>query len=74
MSVPDLLTERLRLRQIREADAEALYPVLSDVDLMTYWSSAPHTNSAETRAYVAQNAADTPDIQCWAITEKAGDN
>ena len=62
-----LETERLTLRGIGPDDAEAMFPVLSDVALMTWWSSAAHREIAETRAYLTY----TPDpdaMRSWAIT------
>ncbi|MBC7985592.1 MAG: GNAT family N-acetyltransferase [Sphingomonadaceae bacterium] len=66
---PVLTTERLVLRPLVEDDAEALHLVLSDRALMTWWSSAPHRDLAETQAYVAGNAAQDPWIT-WAITRE----
>lgn len=72
MPAPTLTTARLVLRQLRADDAEALYPVLSDARLMTWWSSGPHQSLAETEAYVARNSAQGQGWICWAIT--AGDD
>lgn len=70
MTVPTLKTARLVLRQLRadEADAIALFAVLSDPEVMIWWSSGPHESLAETREYLARNAADEQDWLCWAIT------
>jgi RimJ/RimL family protein N-acetyltransferase len=38
-----LETERLLLRPLKEADAEALYAIHSDPEVMRYWSSVPWT-------------------------------
>lgn len=72
MTAPTLTTPRLVLRQLRESDAAALYPVLSDPDVMIWWSSGPHRSLAETADYVKGNAADGQGYGCWAIT--AGDD
>jgi ribosomal-protein-alanine N-acetyltransferase len=71
-AVPVLSTERLRLRALGVEDAEALFPTLSDAELMTWWSSAPHQNVAETRAYFAPRV-EQDGWRCWAIT-LAGDD
>ena len=71
-AVPVLTTERLRLRALGVEDAEALFPTLSDAELMTWWSSAPHQNVAETRAYFAPRV-EQDGWRCWAIT-LAGDD
>lgn len=68
MPAPTLLSDRLILRQLRADDAEALFPVLSDTDVMIWWSSAAHETLAETKAYVAKNAEEGQGFQCWAIT------
>lgn len=48
---PVLATERLVLRELRVDDAEALYPLFSDVDMMRYWGE-PHDSPARTAAMV----------------------
>jgi RimJ/RimL family protein N-acetyltransferase len=70
---PVLATERLRLRQLTIDDAEALFPTLSDVELMTWWSSAPHKSVEETRAYFAPRV-DRQGWRCWAITLSGDDS
>lgn len=72
MPAPTLTTARLVLRQLREDDAAALFPVLSDPEVMTWWSSGPHTSPAETADYVKGNASEGQGYLCWAIT--AGDD
>lgn len=72
MPAPTLTTARLVLRQLRDDDAAALFPVLSDPEVMTWWSSGPHISPAETEAYVKGNAAEGQGYLCWAIT--AGDD
>ena len=72
MPAPTLTTDRLVLRQIRADDAEALFPVLSDPEVMTWWSSGPHQSLTETAEYVASNATEGQGFECWAIT--AGDD
>lgn len=49
---------RLRMRPQSVDDAEALFDALSDVDLMRYWSSAPHRCIDETRAYLGDRVGD----------------
>jgi ribosomal-protein-alanine N-acetyltransferase len=72
MTAPTLTTARLVLRQLREDDAAALFPVLSDPEVMIWWSSGPHASLAETDDYVKGNAAEGQGFDCWAIT--AGDD
>ncbi|OHD02123.1 MAG: GNAT family N-acetyltransferase [Sphingopyxis sp. RIFCSPHIGHO2_01_FULL_65_24] len=72
MPAPTLTTARLVLRQLRDDDAAALFPALSDPEVMTWWSSGPHASLAETADYVKGNAAEGQGFLCWAIT--AGDD
>ena len=72
MPAPTLTTARLVLRQLREDDAAALFSVLSDPDVMTWWSSGPPASLTETADYVKGNAAEGQGFDCWAIT--AGDD
>lgn len=69
---PILATERLRLRPMTVDDAEALFPTLSDADLMTWWSSAPHKSVEETRAYF-EPRVDRDGWRAWAITLASDD-
>lgn len=69
---PILITERLRLRPMTVDDAEAMFPTLSDAELMTWWSSAPHTSVEETRAYF-EPRVDRDGWRCWAITQSSND-
>jgi len=68
MAAPTLTTARLLLRQLRADDADALFRVLSDTELMTWWSSGAHQTPAETEAYVTRNSAEGQGWLCWAIT------
>lgn len=68
---PTLGTARLVLRPLVIADAEALWPAMSDPVLMTWWSSPSHRSIEETRAYVAGNASHDPYVT-WAITREGG--
>lgn len=68
MIAPTLTGERLILRQLHVDDAPALFDVLSDSDVMQFWSSGPHANVEETRKYAAWNADTSAGHICWAIT------
>jgi [ribosomal protein S5]-alanine N-acetyltransferase len=50
-------TPQLRLRPVTEADAEALFPFVSDVELPRYMSWAPHSSIDETRGWTRHCAA-----------------
>ncbi len=62
---PPIATTRLRLRARRPDDAEALFPSLSDADLMHWWSRPPYDSVAELREHFAQVH---DGWRCWAIT------
>jgi len=62
---PPLATERLRLRERRPEDAEALFPSLSDPELMRWWSRPPYESIEELHDHFAQEN----DVwRCWTIT------
>ena len=52
---PLLKTERLVLRPLHMTDAEALFPVFSDIDTMRYWSHSPVKSIAEMHEIIARN-------------------
>lgn len=65
-------SERLAMRPQVLDDAEALFEAYGDAELMTYWSSAPHKDVAETRAYLATRDPMKP-WRGWSITLKGND-
>jgi RimJ/RimL family protein N-acetyltransferase len=73
MNLPKLQSDRLILRALRVDDAEALHAAFSDEELMTWWSSGPHSTEAETLAYISQNC-EPPYSPTWAITMSGGDD
>lgn len=68
MTAPTLASEHLILRQLKVDDAPALFDILSDGEVMRYWSSGPHAHIDETRSYIAWNAETEAGHVCWAIT------
>lgn len=54
---PEIKTERLVLRPIRDDDLTALHAMLSDPEVMRYWSTLPHSSEAETAEWIAANRA-----------------
>jgi RimJ/RimL family protein N-acetyltransferase len=67
-----LASARLRLRPQRIDDAEALHAAYGDVDLMRYWSHAPHADVAETRAYLSERVG-KGDWRTWSVTLASDD-
>ncbi len=47
-----ITTDRIRLRRPLMSDAFDIHAFFSDADAMTYWSSGPHANLAETEAWL----------------------
>jgi RimJ/RimL family protein N-acetyltransferase len=53
MSATDTIqTERLLLRRMTHADTAAMHAILSDPEVMQFWSTLPHLTLAETEAWV----------------------
>lgn len=63
---------RLAMRPQTIDDAEALFAAYSDADLMRYWSSAPHADIDETRAYLGERVGDAK-WRGWSMTLKGDD-
>lgn len=49
---PVLETSRFRLREIMPDDDEVLFAILSDQEVMRYWSSAPYTSIDQARRLI----------------------
>ena len=54
-----LRTDRLVLRPLQESDAEDLFRIFSDVQVMRYWSTLPWTSDAPARTMIARDLAQT---------------
>ena len=59
MNGTELLTPRLRLRRARPDDLAAMHAVLSNDMAMRYWASPPHTDIAQSRAFLDGMIAST---------------
>lgn len=57
----EVRTARLRLRAATLADVEALHTILADEHAMAFWSTMPHRDLEETRAWVENMVAIPPD-------------
>ena len=49
-----ITTTRLLFRRITMEDVPAMHAIFADADAMQYWSRLPHTDMAETEAWVAK--------------------
>jgi [ribosomal protein S5]-alanine N-acetyltransferase len=81
----EIRTPRLTLRRARSSDLEAIHAVLSNPAAMRYWSTPPHTELEQTRAWlgamIAAPAAESDDFVldyggkvigkagCWRLPE-----
>ncbi len=52
-----ITTKRLLLRRARLDDAAEMHEILSNDDAMRYWSSPPHSDFAQTQAWIADMVA-----------------
>lgn len=74
MSIPRLEGARIRLRPLRGDDADALYALHSDPQVMRYWSRTAWTDHAESIGHLermaqAERDGDIP----WAIARRDDD-
>jgi RimJ/RimL family protein N-acetyltransferase len=72
MNPPTLEAAGGVLRPLVIADAEALFAAHGDAETHHFWSSPPHRNVEETRAYIADTLA-LPGAHAWAITESGAE-
>lgn len=53
LSTPTLQAERLRLRPFADADADDLFALQSDADVLRYWDSPPWTDRSSIARFMA---------------------
>lgn len=71
---PTLSTARLRLRQFRIEDAEAMHACLIDAEAMRFWNHPPHTKTIETERRVRSWIDCTPSYyRFWAVADAGTD-
>ena len=72
--VPELLTERLRLRRLSLDDVPGLHLAYGDPDAMRHWDAPPSRDVTETEARVRQSlTADTIWHAAWAVLMRDSD-
>ncbi|MFT6753773.1 MAG: ribosomal-protein-alanine N-acetyltransferase [Kiritimatiellia bacterium] len=71
----ELTSERLRFRQLESEDAEALFDIYSDSEVMKYWSSLPFASINQARELISNTHKwwEAGDAICCAI-EESGSN
>ncbi|HLY32342.1 MAG TPA: GNAT family protein [Ktedonobacterales bacterium] len=74
-SFPVLTTDRLRLRQIRPTDAEALFAIRSDPEVREPYGREPQQSLAESQTFIQslQATYERRDGLFWGITRKDED-
>ncbi|RUW48270.1 N-acetyltransferase [Mesorhizobium sp. M1A.F.Ca.ET.072.01.1.1] len=67
---PILLTTRLRLRQFRAEDTDAMHECFADPEAMRFWNAPVHTKRTETECTVLRYVACTPSYhRHWAVAD-----
>ncbi|HEX9494386.1 MAG TPA: GNAT family protein [Candidatus Limnocylindria bacterium] len=71
--LPQVTTDRLALRRVRQSDLDDIYAYASDPDVSRYTSWAPHTSPDETRQFVRRvlDAYLEKRVANWGIELKA---
>jgi ribosomal-protein-alanine N-acetyltransferase len=72
---PVLTTERLHLRQMQPADAEALFAIKSNFDVTRHYGEEPHQSAADSLAWIERLAASYARREAlgWGVTLKGED-
>ncbi len=72
---PELTTPRLRLRELRLSDAEALFAIKSDFEVTRHYSAEPLQSINESLSWIQNRLADYAkrNSLVWAITRKDED-
>ena len=71
---PILTTPRLRLRQFRTEDAEAMHACFADAEAMRVWNHPAHTRRIETERAVSRFIDCTPSYyRFWAVADATTD-
>jgi len=72
---PTLTTNRLHLRKIQPMDAEALFAIKSDREVMDFYGDEPHQSLEDTRALIQQlqDSYERHEALHWGITLKGED-
>lgn len=73
-TMPALETPRLRLREVRDSDAAALFTLHSDARVMRYWSSAVWTEPAQAQELLQRLQRDrAAGVLPWAMATREDD-
>jgi ribosomal-protein-alanine N-acetyltransferase len=74
-ALPVLQGDRVRLREFRDDDVEALYTIYSDPRVMRYWSYPAWTEPAQAAAYLerVRSASVSEGVFPWAVARNDDD-
>ncbi len=71
---PVLATDRLRLRQFRLDDTDAMHACFGDAEAMRFWNRPAHARRIETARVVRRCIVSAPSKRrVWAVAETGGD-
>jgi [ribosomal protein S5]-alanine N-acetyltransferase len=71
---PVLETIRLRLRQFREDDTDAMHACFADPETMRFWNHSPHTKRPQSERAVRNFIDCTPSYyRFWAVADAKTD-
>jgi ribosomal-protein-alanine N-acetyltransferase len=71
---PTLVTPRLRLRQFRDEDVEAMHECFANDEAMRFWNTPVHTKRVETERAVRRFIDCTPSYyRFWAVADAGTD-
>ena len=68
----EIQTLRLHLRRARAEDLEALHSIFREPKAMRYWSTPPHADLDQTRAWLTSMIDVSPEKSCDYIIERNG--
>ncbi len=68
----EIVTPRLRLRRARADDLAAVHAILSHPEAMRFWSTPPHGDLAQTRAWLADMTDANPALSDDFVIERDG--
>jgi RimJ/RimL family protein N-acetyltransferase len=68
---PLLVTERLRLRELRPDDRDGVFELFGDPQVTRFWSFPAWTDIAQADAFLAGD--DDPGKLAWAVADRASD-
>ncbi len=70
--IPELLTERLRLRALAMTDAPSLHLAYGNANSMRFWDTQASQNLAETESRISRSvSADTEWHAAWGVLERS---